>query len=361
MEENINQNLDKYVSFIQSHPKGHFMQSPQWAEVKSNWVNRIITVEDSSGNIKGSMSILIRKIPFLNYTMMYSPRGPVCDIHDTQTLRTLIENAKQLAKKHKSYVLKLDPDIEREDRDFARIVAELGLRAKNDSKNFEGIQPRFVFRMNIKGKTQEELLQSFHQKTRYNINLATRKGVTVELGTKKDIPEFHRIMLETGLRDKFVIRSPEYFEKMYDCLGPAHLRLYVARFNGKVVAGTLAVLYGNKCWYLYGASSNESRNVMPNYLLQWEMIKWAQEEGCDIYDFRGVSGDLDESNPLYGLYKFKKGFNGNFTEFIGELDYVFNPFIYFVVEKGEKVFRDLRRKLFTLKHKKEGQNEKTNN
>jgi lipid II:glycine glycyltransferase (peptidoglycan interpeptide bridge formation enzyme) len=167
-------------------------------------------------------------------------------------------------------------------------------------------------------------------------------------------------MLETGIRDRFVIRSVEYFEKMYDCLGQENMRLYLAWYEGRLIAGTLAVQYGNKCWYLYGASSNEYRNVMPNYLLQWEMIKWAIERGCDIYDFRGVSGDLDESNPLYGLYKFKRGFNGTFTEFIGELDFVFNRFVYFVVEKGEKLFRELRRKLFNLKHSKEGHNEKIN-
>ncbi len=341
---------EKYNSFLQAHPKGHFMQSPLWAMVKSNWINEVIIVKDEMGTIKGSMSVLIRKIPFLNRTMMYSPRGPVCDIHDVNTFKSLIDSAKQLARKYKSYVLKLDPDVVIEDKEFKQIIDELGFKTKGSSKNFEGIQPRFVFRLNIKGKTENELLQFFQQKTRYNINLAVRKGVTVSLGTQDDIPNFHRIMLETGIRDKFVIRSTEYFEKMYDCLGPEHIRIYLAWFEGKIVAGTLAVLYGNKCWYLYGASSNESRNVMPNYLLQWEMIKWAVDSGCDIYDFRGVSGDLDESNPLYGLYKFKKGFNGNFTEFIGELDYVFKPLVYHAVEKGEKLFREMRRKLFTLKH-----------
>jgi lipid II:glycine glycyltransferase (peptidoglycan interpeptide bridge formation enzyme) len=332
-----------------THPKGHFMQSPEWAKVKSNWKNEIITVEDENGNIKGSMSVLIRKLPLLNYTMMYSPRGPVCDVHDEDTLQRLLDKTKLLAKKYRSYVLKIDPDVEIEDREFGQIMSKLGFKIANASKNFEGIQPRFVFRLNIKDKSEEELLQIFHQKVRYNIRLAIKKGVTVKIGSRKDIPDFHRVMVETGLRDKFVVRSAQYFEKMYDCLGPEHLRLYLAYYEDKIIAGTIAVLYGNKCWYLYGASSNKYRNVMPNYLLQWEMIRWALEKHCDLYDFRGVSGDLDEKNPLYGLYKFKKGFNGKFTEFIGEMDYIFNPFIHFAVEKGEKIFREARRKLFTLK------------
>jgi peptidoglycan pentaglycine glycine transferase (the first glycine) len=340
----------EYEKFVESHPKGHFMQSVKWAEVKSNWKNEIITVRDENNRIKGSMSLLIRKVPFINRTIMYSPRGPVCDIHDIDTLKVLIEKAKEIAGKYKCYVLRFDPDVEIQDTKFNEIIKQLGFKTKNDSENFESIQPRFVFRLDIKGKTEEEVLKIFNQKTRYNIRLAIRKGVTVTIGSKEDIPEFHKIMYETGVRDKFVIRDASYFETMLDKLGN-NVRLYLAYYDDKLIAGTIAIVYGNKCWYLYGASSNEHRNVMPNYLLQWEMIKWAIEAGCDIYDFRGVSGDLDESNPLYGLYRFKKGFGGKFTEFIGELDYIFNPLTYKIIEKGEITFRELRRRLFVLKNK----------
>ncbi len=352
----MSNNEEKYESYLQAHPKGHFMQSLKWARVKSNWVNKVITVEDNEGNIKGSMSLLIRKVPFINRTIMYSPRGPVCDIHNVDIIKALIEKAKIAARKHKSYVLKLDPDIEKDDTQFEKIITELGFKIKDDSTDFEGIQPRFVFRLDVKGKTEDELLMSFQQKVRYNIRLAARRGVEIKLGTKEDLPEFHKIMLETGIRDEFVVRDISYFEQMLDCIGPDNIRLYLAYYEGKLIAGTIPVVYGNKCWYLYGASSNEHRNLMPNYLLQWEMIKWALESGCDIYDFRGVSGDIDENNPLYGLYRFKKGFGGKFTEFIGELDYVFNPFTYFMVEKGENIFREARRRLFVIRNKTKDEN-----
>jgi peptidoglycan pentaglycine glycine transferase (the first glycine) len=342
---------EKYENYLQAHEKGHFMQSLKWAKLKSNWMNELITIEDSEGNIKASMNLLIRKIPFIKSTIMYSPRGPVCDIHNMDELKALIEKAKILSRNYKSYVLKLDPDIENNDNEFRNIIKELGFRVKNDSANFEGIQPRFVFRLNIKDKTEEQLLMSFHQKVRYNIRLAARKDVKIKLGTKEDLPEFYKVMLETGIRDKFVVRDISYFSEMLDILGPNNIRLYLAYYKDNLIAGTIAVLYGNKCWYLYGASSNKYRNLMPNYLLQWEMIKWALESGCSVYDFRGVSGDIDENNPLYGLYRFKKGFGGNLTEFVGELDYVFNPFLYFIIEKSEKFFRELRRKLFVLKNK----------
>ncbi len=343
---------EKYIEFITQSPVFDFMQSPEWAYFKSdNWKNELIVVKDENGNIKGTMSLLIRKIPFFRSTIMYSPRGPVCDLHDYDTLRELLSRAKELSKKYKSYVLKLDTDTPRSDTEFINLARKLGFRLQDSSKNFEGIQPRFVYRLNIKGKTEEELLMSFHHKTRYNIRLAARKGVEVKVASREDIPEFYRVYRETSIRDRFVPRVMEYFERMYDCIGPGHLRIFLAYYNGRVIAGTIAILYGKKCWYLYGGSSNEHRNVMPNYLLQWEMIKWALENGCEIYDFRGVSGDMDENNPLYGLYRFKKGFNGELVELVGELDYVFNPFVYFAVEKGMKLFKAARTALYNFRRK----------
>ena len=125
---------------------------------------------------------------------------------------------------------------------------------------------------------------------------------------------------------------------MLDNLGE-HARLYMAFHEGQPIAGTLAIHYGDKVWYLYGASSNEHRNLMPNYLLQWSMIQWAVETGCSVYDFRGVSGDISEDNPLYGLYKFKKGFGGDFTEFVGEYDLVLKRTAWLIAEKGSVLAR----------------------
>ena len=152
------------------------MQSPQWAKVKSFWKNEIVTVEDEDGNIKGSVSLLIRKVPILPYTMMYSPRGPVCDPHDEAVLRELLEKCRALAKKYRSYVLKMDPDIEIEDTQFEEIVKKLGFKVSRGLRNYEGIQPRFVFRLDLRGKTEEQIMADFHHKVRYNIRLAAGKA-----------------------------------------------------------------------------------------------------------------------------------------------------------------------------------------
>ncbi|MGE5418339.1 MAG: lipid II:glycine glycyltransferase FemX [Acidobacteriota bacterium] len=346
--------IAQYEEFIRAHPKGHFMQSTAWGKVKSEWKNEIIVVKNDSGQIKGAMSVLIRKIPFLPYTMMYSPRGPVCDPHDEQTLQELLDKSRQLAKQYRSYVVKMDPDIEKEDTQFEAIVWKLGFKVESGLDNYGGIQPRFVFRMDIKDKTEEEMLQSFHQKTRYNIRLSQKKGVVVKLGNREDLAVFQKLIVETGIRDNFIVRTRQYYERVYDLLGPDHIRLYVAYYEGQPIAASIPVVFGNKCWYVYGASSNEFRNLMPNYQLQWEMIKWGLESGSEIYDFRGVPGNLDENNPMIGLYKFKKGFNGKYTEFIGMIEYIYSPLIYFCVENGITVFRNLRRQLYIIKNKLTG-------
>lgn len=343
--------LSEYEAFVQSHPKGNFAQSFLWGKQKPMWRWQAVAVRGTDGKIKGTLALMTRPVPVIGRTLMYGCRGPVCDLDDRETLSQLIEGARALARENRAYVIKIDPDVPSSNTHFAGLLHELGFRGKEGGKNFEAIQPRYVFRLNVEGKTEDELLAGFHQKWRYNIRLAERKGVTVRICGKEMVPAFSELMLTTGVRDGFVTRKPAYFEAMLDNLG-GHCRLYMA-FDpaGTPIAGTLAIHYGDKVWYLYGASSNEHRNLMPNYLLQWRMIQWAVETGCRVYDFRGVSGDVSEDNPLYGLYRFKQGFGGEFTEFIGELDLVLSPVVYWCVEHGTSVFKELRRRLYLIKNR----------
>lgn len=333
-----NETLGEYEAFISSHPKGHFAQSSLWGKQKSAWLWRAVAVRGEDGRIRGSLALLIRKAPIFGVSMLYACRGPVCDLDDRETLAQLMEGARALAKTYHGYVIKIDPDVPRENEAFRSMLESFGFRCMQEGKNFEGIQPRFVFRLELAGRTEEEMLASFSQKTRYNIRLAVRKGVEVRVCGQEMVADFTRIMVETGMRDNFVTRNEAYFSSLLQNLGE-HARLYMAFYEGQPIAGTLAIWYGDKVWYLYGASSNEHRNLMPNYLLQWNMIQWAIEKHCRIYDFRGVSGDLSEDNPLYGLYKFKKGFNGDFTEFIGEMDLVLSPFFYQLINKATRLYQ----------------------
>ena len=335
------ENIWKYNEFLEKHDRCNFQQSVAWGRVKEAWTNEIVLAEDKDGNIVGSISVLIRKIPIFG-NMMYVSRGPICDIHDKKVLSDLTDGLKELAKKYKAFVLKMEPDIKSDDKDFREIVKELGYKIKDDAKDFsEAIQPRYVFRLDLKGKTEDEVFKAFHQKTRYNVRLATKKGVVIKEGKREDLKDFHEIMKITGKRDDFIIRPLSYFEKMYDELGE-HVHLLMAYYEDKPISGIFNIDYGNKVWYLYGASSNEHRNLMPNYLLQWEGIKYAIVNGKDMYDFRGVVGVVDESHPQYGLYRFKKGFDAEFTEFIGEIYLNFKPIVYKTYKISEKIFKKAR-------------------
>lgn len=337
--------MKKFDDFIKANPRGHFLQSREWANVKPDWTQEVIVSTDENGDIRGAMSVLVRKLPVLGCSIMYCARGPVCDTHDEAVIKELLDKAKILAKRHKAYVLKMDPDVLISDTQFETILKNLGCRVSRSTENYAGLQPRFVFRLHLNGRTEEEIINSFHSKTRYNIRLAERKGVVVKIGTEQDVSVFYKLITETGKRDGFIVRTEEYYKNVLKYMGE-NARLYMAYAGDTAIAGTIAINFGNKCWYLYGASSNEQRNLMPNYQLQWAMIKWAIERGCDIYDFRGVPGDLSEDNPMIGLYKFKVGFNGDYTEFIGMVEYVFNKNMYFLAEKCIENFKKVRHNIF---------------
>ena len=347
---NNQESKEEYKKFLETHERCNFQQSLEWAEVKKpNWKPEVILAEDKDGKIIGSLCVWIRKMPIFG-NIMYAARGPVCDINDISVLKQLTDGAKELAKKHKAIALRMEPDILSEDENFRDIVTSLGYRIKDDAKDFKDeIQPRYVFRLDIKDKTEEEIFAAFHQKTRYNVRLAGKKGVEIREGTREDLKDFHKIMVETGERDGFIIRPLSYFEKMYDCLGPQHIKLLMAYYEDKPISGVIPIFYGNKTWYLYGASSNKHRNLMPNYLLQWEMIKMAIARKDEVYDFRGVSGVVDESHPQYGLYRFKQGFGATFTEFIGEVYMPYKPITYKLYRFSEKLFRTIRQLKMKIK------------
>ena len=352
----------RYKEFLLKSDRCNFQQSLEWGNVKVNWKKEVVLSEDENGNIRGSLCIWIRKIPIFG-NLMYSSRGPVCDITNKEVLKDIKDGTDALAKKYKAFAIRMEPDIEKSNDEYRKIALELGYKIKDDSKDFKDeIQPRFVFRLDIKGKSKDELFSEFHQKTRYNIRLATKKGVVIKEGNREDLKDFHKIMVETGKRDEFGIRSLDYFEKMYDELVPyGHMKLLLAYYNEEPIAGIIPIMYGNKVWYLYGASSNSHRNLMPNYLLQWTMIQEAVDRGADMYDFRGVAGVVDESHPQYGLYRFKKGFNATFTEFIGEVYISYKPLVHKAYKFSEKAFRTLRSMKRKMKEKKESKNEKSSN
>ncbi len=341
---------DRFNAFVARSPKGHILQSYEWGNVKgrTGWEPIRFVIEDD-GEIIAAIAILKRVIPGFRYSILYAPRGPVLDIHDSRLFDYLLYRLQDVARQHKAILLKIDPDVPVQDAAFTDYLRRAGFRPAQKGVGFEGVQPRFVFRLDITPDL-DQLMANLHPKTRYNLRLAQKKGVTVRVGTRADLEPFYRILVETAERDRFLIRSFDYFAILWDELVENSLaRLFMADYEGQPIAGALAFTIGDKAWYIYGASSNRHRNVMPNYLLQWEMITWAKSLGCTMYDFRGVPGHLAADNPLYGLYRFKKGFNGTYTEFVGEYDLVYSPFFYWLWNTAEPLYAKGIRRLSRLK------------
>jgi lipid II:glycine glycyltransferase (peptidoglycan interpeptide bridge formation enzyme) len=337
----------EYERFVSSHPAGGITQSVLWHGVKSNWGHEVVASRDARGEIVGGMSVLIRTVPVLGAAMLYAPRGPVCDCHDRAVMADLKSGVDALAKKYRAPLFKMDPDVGADDEAFLAIMTDMGFTQYKGGTGFETIQARFNYRLYLDGRDEDALFANLTQKTRYNVRVAQKRGVTVEVVGEERLDDFMRLMRVTGERDGFAIRSREYFARMLRELG-GHAQLYMAFYGGKAVSGAVTTNYAGKTCYIYGASDNEHRSVMPNYLIQWEMIRWAAQTSCTVYDFQGVSGSFDESDPLYGLYRFKRGFGGQVDELAGEFDYTYSATKNKLVELaagGAEILRAVKKRL----------------
>ena len=336
--------VTRMEAFVKSHEKSHFLQTPAWARVKEAWDWRGLLACDEE-KLVGAMSVLIRPLP-LGFSLLYVPRGPVCDRNDPYVMAALLGMADDLAEAVNALELLMDPDELATNERFRELMRTWGFWEREDA-GFNNVQAQHVFRLHLTGKTEDSVFADFCQKTRYNIRVAMRKGVQIRVYTgDKKIPEqeinaFDRIMQETGSRDHFIPREKAYYRKVFAALGQEAV-LFMAYLGEEPIAGTIGVYSGGKGWYLYGASSNSHRNVMPNYLLQWEMVRMALERHCVFYDFRGVPGVLTRENPLYGLYRFKKGFGGTYTKFTGLFVRSYRPLLAGCFDTALHLFRRLR-------------------
>lgn len=317
--------------FVAAFPTGDLLQSWEWGDLKAKtgWrPTRVLAELD--GTPVAAASLLARPIPRTGKCIVYAPRGPVMDTTDAGLVREVTQGLAHIARQRGGILLKIDPPVEVDDDASRQTLISAGFDLL-DLGGFGGTQPKCVMQLDL-DKDEEALLASFHQKWRYNIRLADRKGVQVDTSAPRaDLPIFYDLLRETTTRDGFTVRSLRYFEDMFDLLAPLDsLKLVLARYEGTPVAGAIVLVFGDRAWYLYGASSNLHRNVMPNHLMQWRAIQYCMSRGCRWYDFRGVSpkkGDGSDDH-LQGLNRFKEGFSPRFVEYLGEMDMVLSPVWY---------------------------------
>jgi peptidoglycan pentaglycine glycine transferase (the first glycine) len=310
---------DRFNKHVAGSPLADVLQSWEWGEIKreTGWKPiRLLLERDDT--VQGSCSMLLTRPARGVPPLAYAPRGPVLNYEPDEQLQAMIDGIR--SESRGAFMFMCDPAIE--DRALEARVAER-LMNRVAASGFGGVQPKTVMVLDLEPDL-EKIQAGFKSKWRYNIRLAERKGVEVREGTKDDIPKFHDILLETARRDGFSVRGPRYFDSLWNNLAPnGKLKLFIADFGGEPIAGIMLFCMGPRAVYVYGASSNQHRNVMPNHLIQWQAIKWAKENGHSIYDFRGVSpvrnGEpVDQS--LAGLNRFKEGFGARYVEFAGQFD-----------------------------------------
>jgi peptidoglycan pentaglycine glycine transferase (the first glycine) len=176
---------------------------------------------------------------------------------------------------------------------------------------------------------EAQWLERMKQKTRYNLRLAQRKGVQVRVGSADDLPRLYQLYAETSVRDGFVIRSENYYLQLWRAFLERGLaEPLIAEVEGQPVAGLILFTFARRAWYLYGMSTQAHRDKMPNYLLQWEAMRRAKALGCEQYDLWGAPDVFDQSDSMWGVFRFKEGLGGTVVRTAGALDYPAQPLMY---------------------------------
>jgi lipid II:glycine glycyltransferase (peptidoglycan interpeptide bridge formation enzyme) len=259
---------------------------------------------------------------------MYVPKGPALDYSDDELLKRVLSTLQDVASRHHAIFIKIDPDVCLEDPSHSVAQVITTLESQCWQLSSEQIQFRNTILIDLT-QEEDELLKAMKSKTRYNVRLAGRRGVEVRLGGLTDLPLFYDMYVETSSRDEFIIRPFVYYQDAWKTFIKANLaQLFITEYQGHPLAGLILFRFGNKAWYMYGASRDLHRNLMPNHLLQWEAIRWAKAQGCTAYDMWGAPDVPDESDPLWGVHRFKEGFGGQFVRHIGAYDYPVSRFLY---------------------------------
>lgn len=318
---------EKLNDFLTKQANSQFIQCWQWGEFQGlvsgkNWM---LSVEDN-GEIVASAKIITKDLP-AGKKYFYCGRGPVITdgADKMEATRLIFAEIERLAKQEGAMFLRFDPIHDLEEHDY-KINGNEALIKTYD------VQPSKTLVINLT-KTEEELLAEMHQKTRYNIRLAEKKGVKIIEAGKEKFEEFWNLLDQTSDRDQFRPHGRDYYQAMLE-LSDSPVKLFFAEYEKKLITTALVSFFGDTATYLHGGSSNDDRNVMAPYLLQWHCIKLAKAKGHKFYDFHGI-----DEEKWAGVTKFKKGFGGMEINYPGTFDLVYDEGWYNIY----KMIRQVRR------------------
>jgi lipid II:glycine glycyltransferase (peptidoglycan interpeptide bridge formation enzyme) len=309
-----------------SLPQPHILQSWAWAALKAQtgWRAKHLLWRAPAGAPIAAAAILTRRLARgVPGAVAYVPKGPLLDWSDAALVEAVLRQIEAETRRQRAIFIKIDPDV-RADTDTGRQVSAT-LARRGWRPSVEQIQYRNTVVSDLT-LDEEALLAAMKPKWRYNIRLAERQGVIVRGGTAADglshLSAFYAMYAETGRRDGFLVRPYAYYRAIWERFLADDLgHLLLAEVAGQPVAGIFLFHFGQTAWYFYGASTDQSRELMPNHALQWAAMRWAKSVGCTRYDWWGAPDVLAESDPMWGVYRFKQGFGGEFTRGIGAWDY----------------------------------------
>lgn len=299
--------------------KSTFMQSLFWADLKGDFGFTPLLFKISYRGKTDGLVVMIRPV-FKGFSIAYIPHGPNLDLSNREDLLELSKKLKSLLPK-KCILIRYDLLTGTVGDKFPEKLKS-GLK-----KSAVDIQVPDTTILNI-SPPEDELLKSMHKKTRYNIKLAGKKGVSVREASIGELDIWYDMYKTTAKRDSIAIHSKEYYRSVYNRANSSDgvdMKLLFAEHEEDLLAGIFVLTSGENSTYLYGASSNIKRNFMPAYLLQWEAIKGAKKSGSKSYDFFGIPPINDKKHSMHGLYRFKIGFGGDIIHRHGCYDYHLSP------------------------------------
>jgi len=326
-------------AFVAREPTFALLQSWEWGEFKERlgWkVFRIAAVEQ--GQISAGVQLLIRSFLGGLVSMAYVPRGPVGKWLDESITPPLLKELHEIAHRQKAVFLRIEPPL-LNDPAQAQILQRHNFRRTPYTN-----QPRATITMDLT-QSLDMILAQMHQKTRYNIRYAAKKGITVRIGGAEDLPVFHRLIKITGKRGGFSPRALDYYRKEWEVFAQREqIRLLIASYQGEPVAANMSAMFGEHAAYLHGASSGEHSNLQPNYLLMWEAIQWARARNGRTFDFWGIPDEAglaavatkdlpaaESTDGLWGVYRFKSGFSKNILLYMDAHDYAYSAPLYALI------------------------------
>ena len=303
---------DGFSSIEYNNQALHPLQTWEWGEARKQTGVEVLRISDS----KNVFQITFHKIPKTDFKIGYLPRS----VFPSKEVLNFLSD---YAKKNKIIFIKIEPNVEKVSNN------ETMKQSNNLKVSSHPLFPTWTQILDL-NKSEDELLKSFHSKTRYNIRLAEKKGVVIkEMSDDKGFEIFSKLYFDTCKRQKYFGHTTKYHKIIWDSLKKDIAHILIAFYNDVPLASYELFYFKNTLYYPYGGTSLEYRNLMASNLLMWEAIKLGKKLGAEKFDMWGSLGpNYDATDPWSGFTRFKEGYATKFTEFVGSYDLVINPMLY---------------------------------